>query len=81
MKAFIRIIERSYRTTEHVKVGDTLHEVVKKIDARIKRATILGAPVLTKYSAEGKEKIVKIFGIPILSHRRELWDHLRQQQT
>ena len=78
MKAFIRIVERSYRTTEHEKVGDKLHEVVKKIDASIKRTTILGAPMVTKYSSEGKEKVVKIFGIPILSHRRELWDHLRQ---
>ena len=75
MKAIIRTTTRTYRSTHTVEDGNMAHELVTKIDARTKETTILGVPVQTQFSIDGEEKIIKIFGIPILSFRRELWDH------
>ena len=75
MKAIIQTIIKTYRTTSSVKLDGRVHEIVNKIDARTKETTIFGAPVITQFSIDGEEKIVKLFGITIKSFRRELWDH------
>lgn len=80
MRAIIQTLSKTYRTTANVKLDGHLHEVVKKIDTRTKETTIFGVPVLTHYSIEGEEKIVKFLGIPIKSSRLELWDHLLPEQ-
>lgn len=80
MKAIIQTITKTYRTTENVKLDGRLHEVVQKIDAETKDTTIFDVPVLTKFSIDGEEKVVKFFGIPIKSYRRELWDHQLSKQ-
>lgn len=80
MKAIIQTTTKTYRTTEKVKLDNRLYEVVQKVDARTKETTIFGVPVLTQFSIDGEEKIVKFMGIPIKSFRRELWDHLRSEQ-
>ncbi len=58
-----------------------LYETVEKVDAQTKETAILGVPVLTQFSIDGEEKIVKFLGIPIKSFRRELWDHHSAKQT
>ena len=78
MKAIIQTIKRTYRTTENVRLDGRLYETVKKIDAQTNKTTIFGVPVLTKFSIDGEEKLVKFCGIPIKSFRRELWDHLSE---
>lgn len=78
MKAIIETVSRTYRTTENVNVNGESHEIVKRIDAQTSKTTIFGVPVLTKFSIDGEEKLVKFCGIPIKSSRRELWDHLSQ---
>lgn len=80
MKPIIQTIVRTYRTTEKVASNGRICEIVRKVDAQTKRTTILGVPVLTEYSVDGEEKIVRLFGIPIKSRRRELWDHLSAEQ-
>ena len=78
MKAIIQSVTRTYRTTKNVKVDGHLHEIVKRIDVQTSKTTIFGVPVLSKYTIEGEEKLVKFCGIPIKSFRRELWDHLSE---
>lgn len=80
MKAIIQTITKTYRTTEDVEINHRLHEVVRKVDAQTKETTIFGVPILTHFSIEGDEKLIKFFGIPIKSSRRELWDHLLSKQ-
>lgn len=75
MKAIIQTVKKTYRTTTSVKLDGRLYETVNKIDARTKETTILGVPVLTQFSVDGEEKIVRFLGIPIKSFRQELWDH------
>ena len=64
-----------------VELHGRLTEIAEKVDARTKETTIFGVPVLSQYSVDGEETIVKFFGIPIKSSRRELWDHLRSEQS
>lgn len=78
MKAIIQTITKAYRTTKNVRLSGRLYETVKGIDARTSKTTIFGVPVLTKFSIDGEEKIVKFCGIPIISFRRELRDHLSE---
>ncbi len=81
MKAIIQTISKTYRTTSNVQLDGRLYETVEKVDAQTKETAILGVPVLTQFSIDGEEKIVKFFGIPIKSFRRELWDHHSAKQT
>lgn len=75
MKPIIQISHRTYRSTSTVIVDGVKHERVKKIDAKIKEITFSGIPIHTVFSIDGKETITRVFGIPIKSVRRELWDH------
>lgn len=80
MKAIIQTRTKTYRTTANVKLDGRVYEVVNKIDAQTKETTIFGVPVLTQFSIQGEEKNVKLFGIPVKSIRRELWDRQCSEQ-
>ncbi len=75
MKPIIQTTCKEYRKIGDKEMCGQLYEAVEKLHATVKEISVFNLPVVTKVTVDGTVRITKIFGIPIWSSRRELWDY------